>query len=134
MKSAALILVSLLVLSSVNAQSSSYVPTFTTNQTALQNYSTCTAPIMTQTPCSASSNAAACGTALTAYMSCYGGCMSKTSYSDFNSCVNTCGTTATGQSSDLSSYVSSMNGCTSKLSGSLLSLSALLLFVLALVF
>ncbi|KAL4508093.1 hypothetical protein ABPG72_021466 [Tetrahymena utriculariae] len=138
MKFIALALVSLLVLSSVNVQAASgdaSAPTFIKDQNAAQAWVTCVATL-SQTPCASSTNASSCETVFAAYTTCGQACFSKSTFSDFNSCYMACGTTATGSSGDsaLSSYVSANNTCNSKLSGSLISLSTLLLFVLALIF
>ncbi|KAL4464738.1 hypothetical protein ABPG74_011299 [Tetrahymena malaccensis] len=137
MKFVGLTLVSLLVLSSVNAQSSSgstSSPSFVSSASAYQNYSSCLSTAQAATPCTSSSNQSACATAKSNYDQQVVQCITKTSYSDFVSCVSSQGTTATTADSTLTSYVGTVSACNSKLSGSLLSLSALVLMFLALVF
>ncbi|EAR96870.1 transmembrane protein, putative (macronuclear) [Tetrahymena thermophila SB210] len=124
MKSVTPLLALFLVLSLINVQVLSaptppQIPTFITNQTNGQNFETCMTNLSTSNPnpCSSSSNAN-CSTILGTFSTCWNGCYSQTSFSTFQTCTNGCSDTATGSSGDssLSSFISSMKTCVSKLS------------------
>ncbi|EAS05771.1 hypothetical protein TTHERM_01126350 (macronuclear) [Tetrahymena thermophila SB210] len=125
----------LLVLSVIaaNAQTPTTVPNWASSQ-GFTDYGTCIQTVMAGDPCTSSSNKPACMTAGAAYITCWVACFAQTSYSSFRSCTTTCGNTAKTADSTLGTLVSSSESCFSKLSSSLLTLSAFLLAAFALLF
>ncbi|KAL4502200.1 hypothetical protein ABPG72_000435 [Tetrahymena utriculariae] len=125
------IIFALIALSQVHCDGT--VPSWT-NQAALDKAITCKAALTTPT-CAAS----ACKTAWTTYGQ-QTSCSDKMgSFKDFNSCIQTAGTTFLADSNASSdgtakTYVDGFNKCAAALNGSLLALSAFFMSIFALLF